>query len=78
MYILKDIIINKNDNRLRRVIKKYDISKLCNIEAKADKSNKFIFKLQFLKNDYFDRETRTFIFDEQRGTIFYELIAETL
>ena len=78
LYILKDIIINKNDNRLRRVIKKYDISKLCNIEAKADKSNKFIFKLQFLKNDYFDRETRTFIFDEQRGTIFYELIAETL
>ena len=78
LYILKDIIINKNDNRLRRVIKKYDISKLCNIEAKADKTNKFIFKLQFLKNDYFDRETRTFIFDEQRGTIFYELIAETL
>ena len=78
LYILKDIIVNKNDNRLRRVIKKYDISKLCNIEAKADKSNKFIFKLQFLKNDYFDRETRTFIFDEQRGTLFYEIIAETL
>ena len=78
LYILKDITINKNDNRLRRVLKKYDISKLCNIEAKADKTNKFIFKLQFLKNDYFDRETRTFIFDEQRGTIFYELIAETL
>ena len=78
LYILKDIIVNKNDNRLRRVIKKYDISKLCNIEAKTDKTNKFIFKLQFLKNDYFDRETRTFIFDEQRGTIFYELIADTL
>ena len=78
LYILKDIIVNKNDNRLRRVIKKYDISKLCNVEAKTDKTNKFIFKLQFLKNDYFDRETRTFIFDEQRGTIFYELIADTL
>ena len=31
-----------------------------------------------MKNDYFDRETRTFIFDEQRGTIFYELIVDTL
>ena len=77
LYILKNITVNKSDEKLRRVVKKFDLSKLCNIEAKEE-NKKYVFKLQFLKNDYFDRETRIFIFEEDEGTIFYELLSETL
>jgi len=77
LYILKDFIVNKSDEKLRRIMKKFDLSKLCNIEVKEE-NKKFIYKLQFLKNDYFDRETRVFIFEEEEGNLFYELLSETL
>ena len=36
LYIVKDVIIDKNDEKKRRISKKFDISKLCNIEAKEE------------------------------------------
>ena len=77
LYILRDNNVNKEGDNMRRLTKKYDLCKLCNIEAKEEK-NKIIYKLQFLKNDYFDRETRVFIFDDEGGTIFYERLVDTL
>ena len=77
LYILKDLVVNKNDEKMRRVIKQLDLCKLCNIEAKEE-NKKYVFKLQFLKNDYFDRETRIFIFEEEEGNFFYEQLVETL
>ena len=77
LYILKDVIVDKNDEKKRRVSKKFDISKLCNIEAKEE-NKKLVYKLQFLKNDYFDRESRIFIFDEAGSTLFYEQLVDVL
>ena len=77
LYIVKDVIIDKNDEKKRRISKKFDISKLCNIEAKEE-NNKLVYKLQFLKNDYFDRESRIFIFDEAGSTLFYEQLIDVL
>ena len=77
LYILKDFAVNKTDEKIRRISKKFDLSKLCNIEAKEE-NKKYVYKLQFLKNDYFDRETRIFIFEEEEGNVFYELLSETL
>ena len=77
LYIVKDVIIDKNDEKKRRISKKFDISKLCNIEAKEENS-KLVYKLQFLKNDYFDRESRIFIFDEAGSTLFYEQLIDVL
>ncbi|WP_297980861.1 hypothetical protein [uncultured Methanobrevibacter sp.] len=37
-----------------------------------------VYKLQFLKNDYFDRESRIFIFDEAGSTLFYEQLVDVL
>ena len=37
-----------------------------------------MYKLQFLKNDYFDRESRIFIFDEAGSTLFYEQLIDVL
>ena len=72
LYILKDFIVNKSDEKLRRIMKKFDLSKLCNIEVKEE-NKKFIYKLQFLKNDYFDRETRVFIFEEEEVYIIIKV-----
>jgi hypothetical protein len=77
LYILKDFAVNKTDEKIRRISKKFDLGKLCNIEAKEE-NKKYVYKLQFLKNDYFDRETRIFIFEEDEGNLFYDLLSETL
>ena len=77
LYILRDFAVNKTDEKIRRISKKFDLNKLCNIEAKEE-NKKYVYKLQFLKNDYFDRETRIFIFEEEEGNLFYDLLSETL
>ena len=75
LYILKDISVNKSDEKMRRIARKFDLCKLSSIEAKEE-NKKYIYKLQFLKRDYFDRENKVFIFDEEEANLFYQNLIE--
>ena len=77
LYVLKDLIVDKNNERIRRVARKFDLSKLYSIETKKE-NKKYVFKFQFLIGDYFERETKYFVFEKKEGKIFYDLLFETL
>ena len=80
LYILKEITVNNNNINninMRRITRRYDLSKLCNIELNNEKGD-FKFALHFLKNDYFDREIKTLFFKPEEGRIFYQNLADTI
>ena len=83
IYIIKDLNNNNNNiniinnNKFKRIYRRYDLSKLCNIELNNEK-DEFKFSLHFLKNDYFEREVKYFYFQQEEGRIFYQQLADTI
>ena len=77
IYIIKDNLVNNNNVKLRRIYRRYDLSKLCNIELNNE-NDEFKFALHFLKNDYFEREIKTFFFKQEEGRLFYQQLADTI
>ena len=65
LYILKDFAVNKTDEKIRRISKKFDLSKLCNIEAKEE-NKKYVYKLQFLKFLYSKKKKEMFFMSYYR------------
>ena len=78
LYILKEITGTNNSNiNIRRISRRYDLSKLCNIEL-SNSDDEFKFSLHFLKNDYFDREVKVLFFNQEEGRLFYQKLADTI
>ena len=70
IYILKDIVVNRNNEKLRRIRAKLDLNKLYNYQIDEKKDN-LLFTLQFIKNDnYFDRMAKKLLFDKTEGELF--------
>ena len=77
LYILKEITGTNNNINIRRISRRYDLSKLCNIEL-TNSDDEFKFSLHFLKNDYFDREVKVLFFNQEEGRLFYQKLADTI
>jgi len=77
LYILKEIVGTNNNINIRRISRRYDLSKLCNIEL-TNSDDEFKFSLHFLKNDYFDREVKVLFFNQEEGRLFYQKLADTI
>ena len=81
LYVAKDLKQNKENininSNIKRVVKKYDIGRLCEMDVKEE-NHKYIFKLQFLRNDYFDKNIKIFIFETSDGNDFYEQLSDSL
>ena len=77
LYILKEIAGTNNNINIRRISRRYDLSKLCNIEL-TNSDDEFKFSLHFLKNDYFDREVKVLFFNQEEGRLFYQKLADTI
>jgi len=77
LYVLHDQIVDKNDQRIRRVARKFDLSKLFSIETKEE-NKRYVFKFQLLRGDYFERETKFFVFEKKEGKLFHDLLYDTL
>lgn len=77
LYILSDLKVNKDNENIRRLSKKYDLCRLCEIEAKEE-NNKFLFILKFIRNDYFDKISKYLIFEQDEGNTFYDYLSDAL
>ena len=78
IYLLKDILINNNNEKLRRIFFRYDLNKLFDYSINK-KENKYLFKLEFLKDDnFFERNNKLLLFEENEGEKFEEYLIEVL
>jgi len=78
LYFLKDKIINKKNETIRRINDKYDLSKLFSYSTNI-KENKIEYSLNFLVEDNFlDRKIKNLLFEEKEGEIFEHNLLETL
>ena len=78
MYILKDIIINKNNDYLRRINNKFDLNTLFDYNVQKEQ-DKYLFTFDFIQNNnLFERNTKHLLFEEKEGEKFEELLIETL
>ena len=78
LYFLKDIIINKNNENLRRINNKYDLNKL--FDYKIDKKDKnSLITLDFLHDDnILERILKKIEFEEKEGENFEKYLVDTL
>ena len=78
LYLLKDIIIDKTNDKLRRINNKYDINNLFDYKIKK-KDNYLLFTLDFLLDDnLFERKEKNLLFEEKEGEIFENYLIDTL
>ena len=78
MYLLKDITINKNNEKIRRISNRFDLNKLFDYKIKA-KDNNLLFTFEFLKEEnLFERTTKNLLFEDKDGELFEEYLIEIL
>ena len=78
LYLLKDIAIDKTNDKLRRINSKYDLNKLFDYKIKK-KDNNLLFTLDFLLDDnLFERNVKNLLFEEKEGDNFENYLIETL
>jgi len=78
LYLLKDIIIDKTNDKLRRINNKFDLNKLFDYKIKK-KDNDLLFTLDFLLDDnLFERNEKNLLFEEKEGENFENYLIDTL
>ena len=78
MYLLKDIIINKDNDNLRRINKKLDLNTLFDYKVQKEE-DKYLFTFDFIQNNnLFERNIKYLLFEEKEGEKFEELLIDTL
>lgn len=78
LYLLKDIIINKNNENLRRISNRFDLNKLFDYKVQKTDNN-YLFSFDFLKNDnLLDRHMKHLLFEHNEGVTFEEYLIEIL
>ena len=78
LYVLKDIVINKKNEKLRRINDIYDLRQLLNYNV-TKKQNGFEYTLNFiLEKNFLDRKIKKFLFEEKEAIGFETLLLDTL
>ena len=78
LYLLKDIIVDKTNDNLRRINNKYDLNKLFDYKI-TKKENNLLFTLDFLLDDnLFERNVKNLLFEEKEGENFENYMVEIL
>ena len=78
MYLLKDINVDKNNEKIRRISNRFDLNKLFDYKIQK-KENNYLFTFEFLREDnLFERIKKNLLFEEKDGELFEEYLIEIL
>ena len=78
LYLLRDSIVNKNNEKIRRICNRFDLNKLFDYKIQK-KGNNYLFTFEFLKDDnLFDRIIKNVLFEEKDGELFEEYLIDVL
>jgi hypothetical protein len=74
-YMMKDKPVNQNNENLRRIGNRYDLTKISNFQTrKVD--NDYEFAFEFMNEDYFDRMYKLLYFEEKEAEIFFDVFQQ--
>lgn len=78
LYLLKDIVVNKNNENLRRISNRFDLNKLFDYNTTQENKN-YLFTFDFIKNDnLLERNIKTLLFTEDDGERFENMLIDVL
>ena len=70
--MIKDKIVNKNNENIRRIGNRYDLLKITNFQARKVNDD-YEFAFEFMNEDYFDRTYKLLYFEPKEAEIFHEV-----
>ena len=74
-YMLKDKPVNENNENIRRIGNRYDLSKISNFQTrKVDDDYEFAF--EFIYEDYFDRIYKLLYFERKDAELFLDIFQQ--
>ena len=74
-YMMKDKPINDNNENIRRVGNRYDLTKISNFQTrKVD--NDYEFAFEFMYEDYFDRIYKLLYFEQKDAELFFDVFQQ--
>ena len=74
-YMVKDKQVNENNENIRRIGNRYDLSKISNFQTrKVDEDYEFAF--EFMYEDYFDRIYKLLYFEKKDAELFLEVFLQ--
>ena len=71
-YMIKDKVVNKNNENIRRIGNRYDLLKITNFQARKVNDD-YEFAFEFMNEDYFDRTYKLLYFEPKEAEIFHEV-----
>ena len=78
LYLLKDVVINKKNENLRRISNRFDLNKLFDYNVTKQDKN-YLFTFDFIKNEnLLDRNVKNLLFTQDDGERFEEMLIDTM
>ena len=74
-YMVKDKQVNENNENIRRVGNKYDLTKISNFQTRKINDD-YEFAFEFMYEDYFDRIYKLLYFEPKDGELFFEVFQQ--
>ena len=74
-YMLKDKQVNENNENIRRVGNKYDLTKISNFQTRKINDD-YEFAFEFMYEDYFDRIYKLLYFEPKDAELFFEVFQQ--
>ena len=74
-YMVKDKPVNENNNNIRRIGNRYDLSKITNFQTRKVNDD-FEFAFEFIYEDYFDRIYKLLYFEKKDAELFLDVFQQ--
>ena len=74
-YMVKDKPVNQNNENIRRVGNRYDLTKISNFQTRKI-NNEYEFAFEFMYEDYFDRIYKLLYFEPKDAELFFEVFQQ--
>jgi hypothetical protein len=76
-YMSKDKQVNPNNENMRRIGNRYDLSKLSNFQTRKVNDD-YEFAFEFMNEDYFDRIYKLLYFEPKDAELFFDIFQQFL
>ena len=74
-YMMKDKPVNENNENIRRVGNKYDLTKISNFQTR-EINDEYEFAFEFMYEDYFDRIYKLLYFEPKDAELFFDVFQQ--
>ena len=74
-YMMKDKPVNENNENIRRVGNKYDLTKISNFQTRKI-NDEYEFAFEFMYEDYFDRIYKLLYFEPKDAELFFDVFQQ--